>query len=446
MQDSGSHSFDDCLLSTQPRGGPAISRFPKSISLAAVLPHSVYLSSLGDAKEGQPQFKPMELSGGPLLSFVHPEDENGKSQPGGGERLEVFYLFDPVVHKKPQAIMREDIHSPRLVGRVSKNIVVWDYKSQLFTANLAKGTISPLLQEKGDNVLVAIESDRIYFLKRLVSDSMHGVELNHREDGKSVPRSWFRARDVLYEYKIDRSTPARPVSPLVFEHFFEAAPDGFWGITSESPHKVVRIDRKGTVHEEFDLGADWVLWRTVHQFSPTRRYLALSFNHREQDFPSNRTLLICDLQEKRIAYQDRKVSVPQGLSMSPSLSLNWLNDSLLRYDVWFSGGVVDAQKSEKLDQAAAAKFLHRLPNEPADKFFRWEKGGLLYFAGGDEPVANVLDGDVIVGEITISPDEKWAASDGTNGAGVTFIDGVKKKKRVIIDGWGYQLHWLPSSE
>ncbi len=92
-------------------------------------------------------------------------------------------------------------------------------------------------------------------------------------------------------------------------------------------------------------------------------------------------------------------------------------------------------------------FARLTPQAPDEGRFRWKESGLLCYAENGQPVADIREAEnVLSGEIAISPDKKWAAGDGSKEDGVTFIDGTRKTKKVIIPGWGYQLHWLPAAK
>ena len=187
-----------------------------------------------------PKFNPTPVSDGPILVFRQPKRSSNEL---------ALYLFDPATHEKPQVIWQNRYHpNPRPLKRLTTREILIEYQHQLQLVDLPTAVVTPLLEGTEQNKLVATEGKTIYFLKRLLPETIKdmGISLTTGKEDKTVVEKYFRPRDVLFRYEVGTESGAKKVSPIVIEHLLDVNDDGFFVITADKPQKLARIGRDGS--------------------------------------------------------------------------------------------------------------------------------------------------------------------------------------------------------
>lgn len=400
------------------------------------------------AREVVARFTPFTVGKGPLLSFIRPENAAGHPRKGAPDRREALYLFDPATHKSPHAIWKRSSPMASLVGRLAQHRFLLEHRQSLFRVDLEQGEITPLLNKDDRTELIHFSDDHLLFLHHLTPDPLNGIKLGRNANNKVVPKDWFRPRAQLYRMRTDGTGQAERLSDTLLAKIIEVEGNNIWAITGEQSQRLVRIDHKGTIHQIADLGLGLLLHdQSSFAFNPSRTYLAMGVQYADQEFFEERTLIVCDLLKRTIAFKDDKAKALNIFdSIIPPLIVGWTNDDIVSYGGYIQGErMYNLAKGEHLTEEQMKPFLpktlaSRKPGRIKTGHFEHEHGR-LYFLGQQEPVADVLRGNVATGTIAVSADHCWAAySDKRD---LFLIDGVKKKKTKLLPGWCYDPHWLP---
>ncbi|YCM42315.1 hypothetical protein V2O64_13470 [Verrucomicrobiaceae bacterium 227] len=401
-----------------------------------------------------PKFNPTPVSDGPILVFRQPKRSSNEL---------ALYLFDPATHEKPQVIWQNQYHpNPRPLKRLTTREILIEYQHQLQLVDLPTAVVTPLLEGTEQNKLVATEGKTIYFLKRLLPETIKdmGISLTTGKEDKTVVEKYFRPRDVLFRYEVGTESGAKKVSPIVIEHLLDVNDDGFFVITADKPQKLARIGRDGTLTEIGPFDSRWVAKMTTHAFSPKGDYLALAILTAEQDFHEERTLIVCDLKKNKVCFSDP--NVPLGPNMfsgrSNFLDLTWRTDEILQYcgpfaHAWAEVGkkgieirFANVEKQVPLDKEAESKLpAISLEEEPElTKLGRFElKFREVYYPGEKIPIASGLDEEGVgVRDLDVDSKGQWAAYSERKDDQVYLIDGKNRTKKAIHSGWAHDFEWL----
>jgi hypothetical protein len=419
------------------------------VTIMRALLITLFLAPILDAKKPELQVAPVKLSANPALFFKSSNCQSGTS---------VLYVFDPAQHQKPHAIWSGGRPIPVLLQRVTTQELLMVFRNHLHLVNMAAGTVTPLLDADDHTRLIAVEGKTIFFLRQTVPDNHLGsVNLKTGKDKKTVVEDYHRGRDFLYRHDIGQPGAIKQVSPLVVEKFLAVEESGFWVITADQCRTVARIGRDGTVTEIIPYDPEWLADLTTHSFSPKREYLALAVLHRDQDFHSERTMVVCDLKAKKVCFTDRNIPLGPDLFSGRAMFLGmvWRGPTIVGYGGPFALiSTVEAEKDlfadvksgRRLDKAAAATFK---PVEFEEIPKRERRGSLelafgqVFFPGEDKPIASVLDDrGVGVRDIDTSADGKWSAYSDPKNNRTYLIDGEAKKKTLIMSGPSHDFQWL----
>ena len=145
---------------------------------------AVFLSLPLHAEKTKSQFEPPKIGSGPLLAFIHPEGPCNSQ----GRRQRPLYVLDPTGPIKPSKIWREYDQVPRLVERLSKNLLIMKHRQQLHLVDLARGRTEALLNN---------DDGRVYFPgdKKPIADVLRDDRVAVRDLAVSPDGKWAAYSD-----------------------------------------------------------------------------------------------------------------------------------------------------------------------------------------------------------------------------------------------------------
>ena len=418
---------------------------------------SAFLCALATVHAGTPLdgFSPVKVGEGPLVCFIHPEDESGRSVSGGGPRTEVMYLCDPAAGAKAVPVWRGQVPLVRPVQRMTQHLTVIERKSECYLWDMEKGSATPLWPGENETSFLKADGGKIFFLRRLLPETSSGMTLGRGKNGKMLVESWFRARDKVCTFTPGDQAGAVELAAPILEHIVETGPAGIWAVTADEPRKLCLISNDGTVTDIIPFDRHWVARETHPVFSPARDYLALSVLHDEQDFHRERELIVVDVKRKTVSHVSHNVSIDRLLfsGYPRPVEMTWVDGTHLLFGhLEFGEGkseqqVLDAPSGKLSAPTEVQRKAATPPQSPA----RQKKGlfdsefGKIWFVGDKELAGSVLDKEGVgVRDMEISKDGKWAAFCDPDSNGVFLLDGANRRKRELVSGWAYGIKWLPA--
>lgn len=411
---------------------------------------SVFLCALATVHAGTPLdgFFPVKVGEGPLVCFIDPEDESGHSV-SGGTRTEVMYLCEPAAGTKAVVVWRGTSPLVEPLHRLTRNLTVIRRPSECYLWDMAKGSATPLWSGDNQTVFLKAEGEKIFFLRRLRADPIRGIKLKSGKNGKLIAESWFRARDKVCTITPGDKAGAVELAAPVLEHIVETGPSGIWAVTADEPRMLCRISSDGTVTDIVPFDRHWVARETYPLFSPTRDFLALSVLHDEQNFDSERELIVVDVKRRAVCHVSHNVSVDKGWSYPQPIGMTWVDGKhlLFGYLIFRNGtndqvlDLLSGDLSVPTEEQRKAAF----PEGP----IRQRRGlfesefGKIWFVGDKEPAGSVLDKQGSgVRDMEISKDGRWAAFCDPDSDEVFLLDGTHRQKHRLLSGWTYGIRWL----
>ncbi len=401
-------------------------------------------------------FSPVEVSESALLFFVRPEDGKGASASGSdAERIEVLYAYDATLHAQPQRIWSGGNPRPRPIARLSRDVVLIERLSQHHFLNLRTGETTPLVGPGAETEFLANGPGGMFFLKQSVGggSSSGSMRLGRSETDPNITvvKDYDRPKHLLYRYDVNATIEekTRLLSTVGIERVLHHEGGNSWVISSgDEEHKgrkLCKLGRDGSLNELIGIDDHWVASMVGFHLSPSGNYLALTALHDQHDFHGERELTIVDLGKKRVAYsRERITDLFGGFGNGPSLFVRWHGISLLSVG-W----------SELVDLSGPEVTVKPFPDDPSELlgpvlsrettgFFDHEHG-LLFFHGDEEPVANVLSSpQAKSSDLELDERGEWAAFVPIHERGIYLVDGRKKQKSLLLEGWCYGLRWLPA--
>jgi hypothetical protein len=392
-----------------------------------------------------------EPSGGPLLSFVRPENRHDKPVGGDqGDRHENVYLWSAGDAKPPQRLMRCDGPLPDFLHRISRQDVLIRYDDRLQILNLKVGKMQRLLKGEELSDLVRVDGDDIYLLKHSMSRKSFGYQLKTL-NGKTVLDVWHRPKDRLCAFTAGEFPKIVEFAEPLIEAVLRHDEAGFWVVTSETQPRLLHLSKQGAITDTLPWQSDWAACEAKFSLSPDAKYIALSILRTDQDFHRSRDLVVMSCDKKAIIHtvRDFDVALPLHFSSTPSLQLVWADKRILRF------GSDYKPKWQVLDvETLAVTKSDQTPAEPQQSpklrtvVGRFETThGKVWFGKDTAVAASVLDakGHWVSSCLEFSPDSAWAALASPELDGVVVLDGENRSRRKLIEGWCYDLHWLTGS-
>lgn len=390
---------------------------------------------------------------GPLLFFVRPESNDGK--PSGGdsdERRESVYVWSAGDPGPPQRVMRCNVPQPDFLHRISRRVVLirYDYKLQLF--DLKAGKMERLLKSEDQGDFVRADGNTVYVLQHTVPRESYGYRLK-TQDGKTVLDEWYRPRDRLCAFTAGDAQKIVELAGFLIEAILQHDAEGFWVVTAETQPRLLRLSPQGEITDELPWQVEWAACEAKFSLSPDARHIALSILRTDQDFHRSRDLVVMSREKKAIVKTVRDINLTTSSlllgSSTPSLQLEWLDRSTLRFILGFSfkGQVlnIETEAITELDQTPLQQRKSSDSREVVGKFETTH--GKVWFGKDADLAASVLNakGRWVSSCLEFSPDSAWAALASPVLDGVVVLDGEKKARRKLIEDWCYDLHWLAAS-
>ncbi len=387
---------------------------------------------------------------GPMLVFVRPENSDGRPLVGSrDDRSENVYVWSAGDPEPPHRVIHCNVPLPHFLHRLSRHEVLIRYDYRLQLLDLKAGKMTQLLKTKDQSDLVRADGNTLFLLQHTVPQESYGYRLETR-DGKTVLDGWHRPKDRLLAYfagEVPKTVElAEPLIEAILHH--DAA--GFWVVTAETKPRLLHLSPQGKITDELPWHADWAVCEAKFLMSPDARHIAFSILRTDQDFHSCRDLVVMSREKKTIIKTvsdiDMRSSSLMFGSATQSLQLAWLDRSHLQFRLMlgFEGEVLDVETLAVTKSDLKALY----PQEPRDKrevVGKFETTfGKVWFGKDTELAASVLDakGDWVSSCLEFSPDSSWAALASPDLDCVVVLDGEKRSRRKLIDGWCYDLGWL----
>jgi hypothetical protein len=389
-----------------------------------------------------------EPGAGPLLVFVRPENQHGK--PSGGDqsdRLESVYVWSAGDPRPPQRVIRCNVPLPKFLHRISQHGVLIRYDDRLQLLDLKAGKMEQLLKADDQSDLVRADGSTLYVLQQTVPRESYGYRLKTK-DGKTVLDQWHRPKDQLCAYFAgDAPKTVELLEPLI-EAVLQHDAAGFWVVTAEKTPRLLHLSTQGAITDTLPWQADWAVCEAKFSLSPDARHIAFSILRTDQDFHGLRDLVVMSREKKAIIQTVRDIDLRNSFlsSSTPSLQLAWLDRSTLRFGSYFFSSWqvlnIETLAITKFDPASAPKQESSDHRNVVGKFETTH--GKVWFGKDTDLAASVLDarGRWVSSCLEFSPDSAWAALASPVLDGVVVLDGEKKERRKLIEGWCYDLRWL----
>ena len=393
------------------------------------------------------RFSPAPVSAGPLVFFVHPEENTDASQKAGSRRTEVLHVCDPLVGPTATPVWR-DVSAPlKPLARVTQSFAVVQQLDTTHLGDIAKGSSAPLWPGEDRTTFLKAAEGKVYYLRHLRPEPSYGMRLD-RKDGKIIVSDWYRARDPLCVLDAGNNKAAAELDVPKLGYILESSPEGIWAVTADEPRRLCLVSQDGTVANVIPFGKDWIAEEISAAFSPGRAYLALSILREGQDFHGLRELVVVDIKRRAVCHVSHDVPTnPLVGSATPSIPMAWMSETHLVYGPWTQEQVLDAP-SGKLSPITVAQrgILTAFPPPTQRQGLFDVEFGKLSFAGDTTVVANVLDdrGIAVVG-MELSPDARWAAFCDEQSRDTFLLDGGTRMKVKLLPGWSYDFKWLAAA-
>ncbi len=362
-----------------------------------------------------------------------------------------MYLCDPAAGDKAVPVWRGNVPLVVPLHRLTRDLTVIKSASDCYLWDMAKGLATPLWSGEDQTSLLKVEGGKIFFLRRLRPDPISGMKLKSGKNGKTVAEDWFRPRDKVCTLTPGDKAGAVELAVPALEHFVETGPAGIWAVTADEPRKLCFIANDGTVTEIIPFDRHWVASETHPVFSPARDYLALSVLHDEQDFHSERELIVVDVKRKVVTHVSHDVSIDNWGAYPSPIKMTWLDATHLLFGDGKNGQVLDAPSavlSAPTEVQRKAVAPSQVPAPARERKGLFDSAfGKIWFAGDKELAGSVLDKDGVgVRDMEISKDGKWAAFCDPDSDEVFLLDGANRRKQRLVSGWAYGIKWLPAVE
>jgi hypothetical protein len=423
------------------------------IRFAALLGSSSWASEAASSSIG---FQPATPNDGPLMTFVRPEDQNGNPHQGNG-RFEAVYWWSPGLEGPAKLLYkcRSARNLPKFLHRVDSDRVLISILDRCQVLNMPTAILEPLWPGDDQTKFIKGEGDSTFFLYRSVPDPKKGIKIEKNNTGVAVATDWYRPRDFLYVAKIGHTTSREVLYEQALETICLIDDSGFWAITADEPRELIRLTNGGEVASAIRIESNWIAeWIEIVP-SPDGKFLALSVLRNDQSFNDRRDLVLARVSDGKLLNRVNDVVTNIWLSsITQPINMNWLDSNRL----FFKNLNLETPKlgSMVLDanQLAVRKPTpaEQLAANPAESDQRERVGhfetefGKVWFAGDTEPAGNVLNKKGIheSAELKLSDDGRWAAFSAPFTKGVFVLDGEKRSKHKVLEGWIYGLWWLPA--
>jgi hypothetical protein len=408
-------------------------------------------------------FRPIAVGGGELLLFVRPENAGGESEGGSAsDRREVLYVHDPEgPFEAPHVLWRgEGSVAPRPLARLSQHDVLFDFRERAFVLNVSSGRVTPIMPADGETRVLLVTNGTVTFLHRPHTiDLIHGLSWDH------TTQRWQydRPADHLMSTRPGRlAHPVRLVEEAV-EHVVAVAGQVLWIVLASPDRQLARVTEAGCERiAEWD--EHWIPRLTKVHPSPDGTWLAFETCDDRNDL-GLREIVVVDLPQKRVCHVTSKARQEEFGSDHTFIPVRWTRSNQLTFteshtDPTDDGFVTLKLSTHRLEFTANEVRVLGIEDTPALQSLstrstaegRTNRGrfeeefGRLYFPGHPTPAIDLLDDDNVLqsGAIMVSPSGDWAVAAGSEIEDTMLIDGQRQAVSVLLQGWSYDLNWLPS--
>lgn len=379
-------------------------------------------------------FQPVEAGDGPALVFYH-RDRNPSR--------EVLYLYEPGQHEAPQVLWRGSHRRPFPLARINSSWMILEYLNQSYALNLSSGKAELLLPEAKRTEVLAVEGEKVFFVKQKDEKGSSGYKLKTDENKKTVVVAYPQRRDFLYVKSIGEPATANLFYPKAIEEIVLIDEEGFWVITDGLDRKFGIISREGKFQSIMPIDSNWIAASTQIKFSPNADSCALTYADRREDFHETRSMVLVDVAKKSFIHQEKEVPLGWGkYGGFPNLPVRWLDEN----KVICGEKIFDMTSKKFTDKPIPGLSLPSHDGRVSKGHFEREHA-LLFYRGDKEPFGTSQnDEGTQTKDYAISKHGKFAAWVSTKDNNIYMADGLKREKSLLMKAWGYNLQWLPSTE
>ncbi len=322
------------------------------------------------------------------------------------------------------------------------------------------------------------------FFFEVLAESSYGHKLKSTPDGDCQVVAGPEWRYALYSLDVSRGAVPSRLEGLVVEHLLAVTEKDLWVVTDT--HDIWRISKSGLKSEKImPLPKDWVPSLIHLKFSPDGTRVAMSAVPREHFF-HKRDLLVIDAVSGKTLFEQKLIFVESDLlsNSTPELYFSWLNNETLQFIEAIVTKTSGPDKREGFEQSVDVNVASgkRTREEKTTDYILPSYGGAeneskrepegrhtvglferegrkLFFAGQKEPVLDLDDRSrATFTELEISPGGEWAAYYSQSNAvkkeengeppflGPYLLNGKTREKQVLIEGWIYDMKWMPAIE
>lgn len=428
-----------------------VSKFGSVLSCVAALTlSSVVLAQDAALRLG---LSPVSVGAGPLLFFARTIDANGAPPDSRWLNFERLYVVDPEKGPTPQLVWRgEDRNSiPQPLARVGKDLILFEQGHAARLLSLARGVERRLLPTLHDTEFLGVQGDRIYFLARRSDEQGLRRTQSTDKDGRVLIADASAPKDKLFSMRADFDAAPERVGDFEIERVLEVDARGFYAVRAGAQRSLAYFGYDGRVDEILAVPPSWDVSELFMNFSPDRRFLALSILPSDYGAWRERLLLVLEFTSRRTVVVRERVDASPfiGWSNLPRLPLEWLDAKHL----WAlpNSALLDVEKNAAVgEETAKLLWAHAIEiNEER----RRRAGsfdldlGILWYHGESEPIVNVhRDGDVrnpiTGGEIGVSECGRWAAFVHPTTKHTCLVDGTNLLVSVLFEGPSRDMKWL----
>lgn len=413
-----------------------------------------------------PEIAKAAVGRGPALFFIQPDSSSG-------HRREALYVADPAAPAPAQRVLTVD-GNLRVLARVDAArflVQLFGESGGLFLVDLAEGKARKL-DPAGRPDFLGIVGRQAWFVS-----SARPAEYGYKiKDGAGGPRvaSQPHPSQVLYSAALDVAGEAKAVGDDDVARVLELRDGECWAVVNGPTPELRRIPLAGGPSTlALDLGADAMPELLTQALSPSGNLLAVGIARTGDPF-DHRALVAVDLRTRKTIFSLPEIAttVSPLSSQMPYLEMTWVDENTLRFSETqpdASGGAarmsgsfvwvdLEVKTGKRLRERrySGLELRHTKPPAddalPADARTRIALGEFereswrFFYAGEKEPLRDGGGQEIDAAtEKAFSPDGRWLAVAAKDSSEVAVMDGLERRTRRVIQGWGYELTWMPAA-
>jgi len=337
---------------------------------------------------------------------------------------------------------------------LSESIIVFEEGGNGGLLDLSTGKETLLKNSSKEIEVISVEHGKVYFLEMQKPQGSSGYKLKKGDNDSTVIEDYFRPDNILRVLDPKNSPESAKLAELQIEQVLFEDDDRFIVVSAGQDGRnrnLCSVKKSGGAETICPFPDFWVASLTRIEFSPNRKRVAVTAAHEKNDFHESRELMVVDLHKKKVVSKASKLKpLPMIFcSVPPSLFLNWADNDLLyamsadEFAIDLNTGKPPTKEREREVVAAVKNEEHQSEGARESIGFFEVVHGQAFYKGDKKPVADVLDASgAKVRDLAVDCNGKWLAFASSDSA-LCLVDGEKKKKRTLMQGWTYDIQWLP---